>query len=155
MARKCSSSLLSAGEPLSGYLLQIAGPTRSGSTWHVDPNHTSAWNAVTVGEKAWIMFPPDVTPPGVYASEDGAQVEAPLSLAEWFLSYYEHAKRVYGPRTTDSATRGKMREGICRAGEILYVPSGWWHSEYFPLVFSSDPPPPHPLHVRSLSPTLH
>ncbi|KWU47429.1 Clavaminate synthase-like protein, partial [Rhodotorula sp. JG-1b] len=109
------------------YRWLIAGPTRSGSTWHVDPNHTSAWNAVTVGEKAWIMFPPDVTPPGVYASEDGAQVEAPLSLAEWFLSYYEHAKRVYGPRTTDSATRGKMREGICRAGEILYVPSGWWH----------------------------
>lgn len=83
------------------------------------------------------MFPPDVTPPGVYASEDGAQVEAPLSLAEWFLSYYEHAKRLYGPQAKDPATRGKMREGICRAGEILYVPSGWWHSEYFPLVFSS------------------
>ncbi|GAA5861106.1 hypothetical protein JCM3774_002192 [Rhodotorula dairenensis] len=109
------------------YRWLIVGPTRSGSTWHVDPNHTSAWNAVTVGEKAWVMFPPDVTPPGVYASEDGAQVEAPLSLAEWFLSYYDHAKRVYGPRATDSGKRGKMREGICRAGEILYVPSGWWH----------------------------
>ena len=62
-------------------LSQIVGPTRSGSTWHQDPNGTSAWNAVTVGQKAWLMFPPDITPPGVYVSADQGQVEAPLSLA--------------------------------------------------------------------------
>lgn len=60
---------------------QIIGPTRSGSTWHQDPNGTSAWNAVTAGQKAWLMFPPDITPPGVFVSADQAQVEAPLSLA--------------------------------------------------------------------------
>jgi hypothetical protein len=100
------------------------------------------------------MFPPDVTPPGVYASEDGAHVEAPLSLAgasgdshvfcvplraeteltaacavtEWFISYYAAAKATFGPKGKDPTKRGKMREGICREGEILYVPSGWWHS---------------------------
>ncbi|BGP39349.1 hypothetical protein JCM10449v2_003287 [Rhodotorula kratochvilovae] len=115
------------GDERPDYRWLIVGPTRSGSTWHVDPNHTSAWNAVATGDKAWVMFPPDVTPPGVYASADGAHVEAPLSLAEWFLSYYPAAKATYGARAKDPATRGKMREGICRAGEVLYVPSGWWH----------------------------
>ncbi|BGP24048.1 transcription factor jumonji/aspartyl beta-hydroxylase domain containing protein [Rhodotorula toruloides] len=115
------------GEERPDYRWLIVGPARSGSTWHVDPNHTSAWNAVTVGEKAWVMFPPDVTPPGVYASEDGAHVEAPLSLAEWFISYYASAKATYGSKAKDPSKRGKMREGICREGEILYVPSGWWH----------------------------
>ena len=65
--------------------VQIVGPTRSGSTWHQDPNGTSAWNAVTVGSKAWIMFSPDVTPPGVFVSADQGEVEAPLSLAGTFL----------------------------------------------------------------------
>jgi len=36
----------------------IVGPARSGSSFHVDPNCTSAWNAVVRGSKKWIMFPP-------------------------------------------------------------------------------------------------
>lgn len=70
------------------YFEQIVGPTRSGSTWHQDPNGTGAWNAVTVGVKAWVMFPPDVTPPGVHVSEDQGEVEAPLSLAGEPIFYF-------------------------------------------------------------------
>lgn len=32
----------------------IIGPQRSGSTFHKDPNGTSAWNAVLEGSKYWI-----------------------------------------------------------------------------------------------------
>lgn len=94
----------------------IMGPARSGSTFHKDPNGTCAWNAVVTGSKLWIMFPPDCPPPGVYVSADEAEVTSPLSIAEWLITYHKEARH----------TKGFM-EGVCHAGEILYVPSGWWH----------------------------
>lgn len=94
----------------------IMGSAKSGSTFHKDPNGTCAWNAVTTGSKLWIMFPPDCPPPGVYVSADEAEVTSPLSIAEWLLTFHKEARH----------TRGFL-EGVCHAGEILYVPSGWWH----------------------------
>lgn len=60
----------------------IVGPKGSGSSFHVDPNATSAWNAVVRGAKKWLLYPPGVTPPGVHVSADGAEVAAPVSLME-------------------------------------------------------------------------
>ncbi|KAI9868575.1 MAG: hypothetical protein M1830_005518, partial [Pleopsidium flavum] len=97
----------------------IVGPERSGSTFHKDPNATSAWNAVLRGSKYWIMFPASPSyppPPGVFVSEDQSEVTSPLSIAEWLLGFHAEARK----------TRGCM-EGICSEGEILHVPSGWWH----------------------------
>lgn len=54
---------------------------------------------------------------GVHASPDGADVVSPVSLVEWFLKFY------------DQTHQGHSRpvEGIVRAGEVLFVPQGWWH----------------------------
>ncbi|KAJ0387539.1 hypothetical protein COL922a_002163 [Colletotrichum nupharicola] len=94
----------------------IIGPERSGSTFHKDPNGTSAWNAVIQGTKYWIMFPPTAQVPGVYVSSDSSEVTSPLSIAEWLLEFHDEARQQPG-----------CIEGICREGEILHVPSGWWH----------------------------
>lgn len=94
----------------------IIGPERSGSTFHKDPNGTSAWNAVIQGSKYWIMFPPAAQVPGVYVSKDSSEVTSPLSIAEWLLTFHEEARQM-----------PECIEGICDAGEILHVPSGWWH----------------------------
>lgn len=94
----------------------IIGPERSGSTFHKDPNATSAWNAVIRGSKYWIMFPPHVQVPGVYVSSDSSEVTSPLSIAEWLLAFHEEARQVPG-----------CVEALCKTGEILHVPSGWWH----------------------------
>lgn len=94
----------------------IIGPARSGSTFHKDPNATSAWNAVIQGTKYWIMFPSSVEVPGVYVSKDQSEVTSPLSIAEWLIEFHEEARKL-----------PECVEGICKAGEVLHVPSGWWH----------------------------
>ena len=84
-----------------------------------DPNASSAWNAVLRGSKYWIMFPSTTSsppPPGVYVSEDQSEVTSPLSIAEWLIGFHEEARRTPG-----------CREGVCNEGEVLHVPSSWWH----------------------------
>lgn len=101
----------------------ILGPARSGSTFHKDPNGTSAWNAVLRGSKYWLMFPsttasgkPLPPPPGVFLSPDGSEVTSPLSIAEYMISFHAAARKTPG-----------CQEGICYQGEVLHVPSGWYH----------------------------
>ena len=80
---------------------------------------SSAWNAVLRGSKYWIMFPSSPSqppPPGVFVSEDQSELTSPLSIAEWMLGFHAQAR----------ATPGCV-EGICKEGEVLHVPSGWWH----------------------------
>ncbi|KAI6791018.1 putative F-box and JmjC domain protein [Hortaea werneckii] len=117
-------SVLGAQRPDHRWL--IVGPERSGSTFHKDPNATSAWNAVLKGSKYWIMFPSSANlppPPGVYVSDDQSEVTSPLSIAEWLLGFHAEARRTAG-----------CIEGICGEGEVLYVPSGWYH-----LVLNLEP----------------
>lgn len=106
--------LLGAERPAHRWL--IIGPERSGSTFHKDPNATSAWNAVIQGAKYWIMFPPGADVPGVFVSSDSSEVTSPLSIAEWLLEFHAEARQL-----------PDCIEGVCDAGEILHVPSGWWH----------------------------
>ncbi|KAM9968233.1 hypothetical protein ACTFIW_002670 [Dictyostelium discoideum] len=156
----------------------LAGPPRSGASFHKDPNHTSAWNAVITGRKKWIMYPPHVVPPGVYPSDDGLEITAPSSIIEWFINFYEKPDNHddHNEKDKDSLeqqqkendkknTRFKLKdkkvninnqqqkqnnqnnqnenendneietyetvkplEGILHAGEMIFVPSGWYHS---------------------------
>lgn len=47
---------------------------------------------------------------------DQSEVTSPLSIAEWLLGFHAEARRTLG-----------CVEGVCAAGEVLHVPSGWWH----------------------------
>ncbi|EAY81379.1 hypothetical protein OsI_36550 [Oryza sativa Indica Group] len=105
------------GEERPDHRWVIIGPAGSGSSFHVDPNSTSAWNAVIKGAKKWVMFPPEVVPPGVHPSADGAEVTSPVSIMEWFMNFYGACK----------TWEKRPVECICRAGEVVFVPNGWWH----------------------------
>lgn len=97
----------------------IMGSKGSGSTFHKDPNATSAWNAILTGSKYWLMFPSSPTlppPPGVILSDDQSEITSPLSIAEYLLTFHSLARQTPG-----------CREGVCHAGEVLHVPSGWFH----------------------------
>ncbi|XVE96224.1 hypothetical protein REPUB_Repub02eG0203300 [Reevesia pubescens] len=108
-------SVLGNGRP--DYRWIIIGPAGSGSSFHIDPNSTSAWKAVIRGSKKWVLFPPDVVPPGVHPSPDGAEVACPVSIIEWFMNFYGATK----------SWKKRPIECICKAGEVIYVPNGWWH----------------------------
>lgn len=65
------------------------------------------------------MFPTSPSsppPPGVFVSEDQSEVTSPLSISEWLLCFHAEARRTPG-----------CLEGVCNEGEVLHVPSGWWH----------------------------
>ena len=94
----------------------LIGPPRSGSTFHKDPNYTSAWNGLISGCKKWMLFPPHVTPPGVFPSADEVDVTTPLSVSEWFLNYY-HESRDLRPVECNQ-----------QPGEMIFIPSQWWHT---------------------------
>ena len=53
------------GDKRPKYRWIVIGPAKTGAPWHLDPNHTSAWNALLRGRKRWAMYPPTMTPPGV------------------------------------------------------------------------------------------
>ncbi|KAL5705594.1 Arginine-specific demethylase jmj22 [Ranunculus cassubicifolius] len=108
-------SVLSNERP--DYRWVIMGPAGSGSSFHIDPNSTSAWNGVIKGSKKWVLFPPDVIPPGVHPSPDGSEVACPVSIIEWFMNFYG---------ATKTWTKRPI-ECVCKAGEVIFVPNGWWH----------------------------
>lgn len=101
----------------------IAGPARSGSIFHIDPNQTNAWNVCIEGRKKWIFYPREVHPPGVISSKDGGEVTVPISTGEWLLSFWSfHIEARNHPNP-------KMRPLECTLlpGEIIFVPHGYWH----------------------------
>jgi Cupin-like domain len=112
----CFQDLFNVLETRPDFQWLIVGPKRSGSTFHIDPNSTSAWNAVIKGRKKWVLYPPNQSPPGVYAHDNGSNVTSPVSLAEWYLNFYS-------PNNMKGAI-----ECVCEEGELLYVPNRWWHS---------------------------
>ena len=105
------------------YRWLIIGPARSGSIFHIDPNQTNAWNVSIRGRKKWIFYPPDVSPPGVAASPDGADVAVPISTGEWLLSFWKF--HLEARRHPDPSKR--PMEAILNPGEVMFVPHGYWH----------------------------
>lgn len=97
---------------------------RSGSCFHIDPNCTHAWNAPIIGRKRWIFYPPGVTPPGVYPSPCGDDVCMPISLGEWFLTFWD----AHVERGKDVDPSKRPLECTACPGDVLFVPHGWWHS---------------------------
>ena len=91
------------------------GGAGAGSRWHVDPYGTDAWNALLAGRKRWAFWPPGATPPGVdivprlVAASRTLWTTAPAA-ADWFAR--EHRVQIVTQE----------------AGDVVYVPAGWWHA---------------------------
>ena len=97
----------------------LIGPKNSGTSVHIDPLGTSAWNRLLHGEKLWLLFPP-VTSAGLLKlnAKDCLYSE---EASDWITTMY--------PRIQCNSWPHDCRPLIVfqRPGEVVFVPSGWWH----------------------------
>uniref|UniRef100_A0A915C3Q5 JmjC domain-containing protein n=1 Tax=Parascaris univalens TaxID=6257 RepID=A0A915C3Q5_PARUN len=98
----------------------VIGPTRSGTGVHVDPLGTSAWNALINGYKKWCFLHPE-TPKSLLKPRKEECGKHPDEATTWFLSVYRRVKAPDWPKSFPPI------EAIQRPGELVFVPSGWWH----------------------------
>lgn len=101
----------------------LVGPKRSGTSLHIDPLGTSAWNTVLTGRKRWILFPPS-TP------RDLAKGKALYRKGEDDepINYFvDILPRLRALRASEGLV---FYEFIQEEGETVFVPGGWWHGTY-------------------------
>lgn len=88
-----------------------AGPPLSGSSFHIDPNANSAWNATVQGAKKWLLYPNGLPP-----AMDGDGLTQ-LSLVEWFADHYDdcpYARRV----TSEAGGSERQSDAHALAGRL-------------------------------------
>mmetsp|Transcript_16203 Transcript_16203/g.36452 ORF Transcript_16203/g.36452 Transcript_16203/m.36452 type:complete len:582 (-) Transcript_16203:605-2350(-) len=101
----------------------LVGPKRSGSTVHIDPLGTSAWNTLINGVKRWVLFPPDTLKKIVQGKHLIPKNEDDEAI-HYFMTILPRIKE-------DAAKRGihlRCYEFNQFPGETVFIPTGWWHS---------------------------
>jgi len=94
------------------------GPERSGSTVHIDPLGTAAWNSVTSGYKLWVLFEPAVArklAKGKEFVKEGEDDEA--------IMYFDFIL----PRIREAHPDLRIYEVLQKPGDTIFVPGNWWH----------------------------
>ncbi|GAB5031826.1 phosphatidylserine receptor [Nannochloropsis oceanica] len=99
----------------------LVGPRRSGTSLHIDPLGTSAWNTVLTGKKRWILFPPS-TP------RDLAKGKALYRKGEDDEPINYFADILPRLRALPASEELVFYEFIQEEGETVFVPGGWWHA---------------------------
>ena len=67
------------------------------------------------GRKKFVMLPGNIVPPGVIQLDED-NYEAPTTVIQWFVKNYQRLEK------------GTYLEAVVHPGEVIYVPSGWWHT---------------------------
>lgn len=106
----------------------LVGPCRSGTTVHIDPLGTSAWNTLIHGVKRWVLFPPHV-PKSVVKGRKLILPGEDDEAIHYFTTILPRMKR----RAAASGGKGEYANFTCYeftqyAGETVFVPHGWWHA---------------------------
>ncbi|RMX63994.1 hypothetical protein DD238_005603 [Peronospora effusa] len=101
----------------------LVGPKRSGTTLHLDPLGTSAWNTLIVGRKRWVLFPPHV-PKHLVNGKRYVRDDEDDEAVNYFMDLLPRLKRAC-PRETLQCV-----ECMQYPGETVFIPGGWWHAVF-------------------------
>ncbi|KAL7479810.1 hypothetical protein ACHAW6_005530 [Cyclotella cf. meneghiniana] len=114
----------------------LVGPQRSGTTVHIDPLGTSAWNTLIHGIKRWVLFPPHVSKSVVKGYREILKGEDDEAI-HYFTTILPRVKR-RAASVAEAALAGAGRLGEFEnfecyeftqyAGETVFIPHGWWHA---------------------------
>jgi histone arginine demethylase JMJD6 len=94
------------------------GPKRSGTTVHIDPLGTAAWNVVTHGCKHWVLMEPKEQKRVVKGRDliKGGEDDEAIHYFDYIL-----------PRIKRAHPELRIYEGLQNPGEVIFVPGDWWH----------------------------
>jgi histone arginine demethylase JMJD6 len=106
----------------------LVGPERSGTTIHIDPLATSAWNTLLVGKKRWVLFPPHVPKSIVKGKGLIAQHEDDEAIHYFTLILPRIRQKARAQRNDPQYHNFACYEFTQHAGETVFVPTGWWHA---------------------------
>ncbi|KAL7515586.1 hypothetical protein ACHAXN_013162 [Cyclotella atomus] len=111
----------------------LVGPERSGTTVHIDPLGTSAWNTLLFGMKRWLLFPPHV-PKSVVKGRSLIMKGEDDEAIHYFTTILPRIKRKAALLVREGTVDGSGYEGFeCWEftqfpGETVFIPHGWWHA---------------------------
>ena len=98
----------------------LIGPKRSGTTVHVDPLGTSAWNTVLQGRKRWALFPPN-TPKEVAKCLSVIRRGEDDEAINYFIDLLPRLRAKYSEELP-------LVEFTQLPGDTVFIPGGWWHA---------------------------
>ena len=108
----------------------LVGPRRSGTTVHIDPLGTSAWNTLIHGVKRWVLFPPHVPKSVVKGRREILRGEDDEAI-HYFTTILPRIKRRAASVLESGKIDGSEYDNfVCYeftqyAGETVFIPHGW------------------------------
>jgi len=107
--------------------LFFGGKGCSFPTLHIDLNHVHTRLTQIIGEKDFILYPPDQTQ-YLYPEKENPNL-SPVNVTDPDYNKFPLFKNAKALRTT------------LKPGDTLFIPSGWWHTTYirnFNLTYADD-----------------
>jgi histone arginine demethylase JMJD6 len=114
----------------------LVGGRGSGFALHIDPHYTSAWNALIVGEKRWVLIPNESTSlmESILAEGEGEMrarerdiMDSGKKVCEDYFQSAQHWFDVKYPILKPHEERLGMVETVQVAGDTIFIPALWHH----------------------------
>ncbi|XP_054930197.1 bifunctional arginine demethylase and lysyl-hydroxylase PSR-like [Dermacentor andersoni] len=98
------------------------GPPLAGDRIQTNPLHCNLWSALVHGSRRWCLFPHHVPQDLLCNDHRAARKDRRLETAvAWFERIYTKTQSSRWPRYF------KPLEILQAAGEVVFVPAGWWY----------------------------